>query len=158
MRNFYRDERGLIHEPQTQVGIDEAESRGWELLSDEESEAIITPGKPQQSLDDFKDELRPLRDKLVVRVVDIGSAAAALASIYERQGLTSEVTEQEAIAMEAFHPTEGIRRRLLDITDDPALNAATTREERETAVLAYYGAIVGSVSAPFRSAFKEMDA
>lgn len=128
------------------------------LMSESEVGAHLNPPRVEQSLDDFKDELRPLRDKLVVRVVDIGSAASALSSIYARQGLESEADAQESIAMEAFHPTEGLRRRLLDITDDAELNSATTREERETAVLAYYGAIVGSASEPFRSAFKEMDA
>lgn len=103
-----------------------------------------------ESVDSFiilgfvKGEIRVLRDKFLSRVADIGAAAF--------------VNGNTSLANEVFLEPEGVRRKLLDITDDPALNAATTREDMEAAVLAYYAEIVANVSPELRGAFKELDA
>lgn len=90
-----------------------------------------------------KIELRPLRDKILQKVVDIGTAAMA--------------TGNTALKEEVFLQPNGVRQRLLDITDDPSLNAATTREDMEASVIAYYAAIVSTVSPELRGAFKDLE-
>lgn len=128
-----------------EIQVHEGMAKGLQELTEAEKQAHLNPDIPvQQFLDAAKNELRPLRDKFLSRVADIGAAAFA-------NGNTS-------LSNEVFSEPNGVRRKLLDITDDPALNAATTREDMEAAVLAYYADIVGSVSPELRGAFKELDA
>lgn len=126
------------------------------LMSEQASEKLIVPdGKgfpisvdPPQTdavklLENFKISLRSLRDIFLSRVADIGTAAFAM--------------NATSLSNEVFSDPGGVRRKLLDITDDPALNSATTLEEMEAAVLAYYEGIVANVSPELRGAFKELE-
>lgn len=122
------------------------QSNGKVIAVNEHDELVAIPKTMppvSELLIKFKNELRPLRNQILVDVVQIALVEKALGN--------------DSIADEVIRPGTGVRDRLRDITDDPALNAAQTREEMEAAVLAYYAAVVATVSPTLRAAFKDLD-
>lgn len=143
MKDKYFFKEGVVY-AFSQLQIAEGMAQGLQELTGQERNSHLNPVVPvAQLLDAAKNELRPLRDKFLSRVADIGAAAFA--------------TGHAELANEVFAEPGGVRRKLLDITDDPALNAATTREDMEAAVLTYYAGIVSTVSPELRGAFKELE-
>ena len=62
----------------------------------------------------------------------------------------AERSGNDALALEA----DALAEQLLDITDDPALNAATTYESMQAAGIAAYRRIAGNSSPALASVFK----
>ena len=106
-------------------------------------ELVFSEIDVSEVLNQVKADLRPMRNALLTSVVQIALVARDIGD--------------NSLANEVLAPSTGVRDRLLNITDDPVLNAAKTREEMEAAVLAYYAAIVVSVSPQLRIAFKDLD-
>ncbi|MBP9942252.1 MAG: hypothetical protein KBF33_12810 [Comamonas sp.] len=65
--------------------------------------------------------------------------------------LAEQITSAESLAAEA----DALAQALLDITDDPALNAAQTLEDMQAAGVAAYRAIAVTASAELAVVFKE---
>lgn len=97
----------------------------------------------EQMLSVAKNDLRPLRDKILGNLEGIA--------------LRAYVHGQQTLVDEVYAEPDGPHRRLLDITDDSALNAATNRDDMDAAVQSYYSSLVASVSPELRLAFKGLD-
>lgn len=121
-----------------------------ELLSDQSRGKVIAPdanGRPVSInqpagggtiLESVKKELRFMRAPMLDALTGIAGRAA-------RAG-------NDALALEA----DALAEQLLDITDDPALNAATTYEAMQAAGIAAYRRIAGNSSPGLASVFKEI--
>lgn len=121
--------------------IAEAEASGKVISSDNDGFPIaIDPNPPATSelLERAKDELRAMRQPMLDAVTGIGWRA-------DRSG-------NSALADEAVQVTQ----KLLDITDDQAMNAASTIEEMRQAGIAAYRRIATSASAELAKVFKEI--
>lgn len=94
---------------------------------------------PRALLDSVKSEMRDMRRGMLDAVTGIGFRAT--------------VVGNAELAQEAAQ----VSQQLLDITDDPALNAAQTYDDMRAAGMAAYRRIADSVSPGLRSAFKELE-
>lgn len=120
----------------------QGQSLGKRIVADERGYpiAIDPPATPTaELLERAKEELRAVRRDMLDAVTGIGFRA--------------NVSGNTALAQEAAQ----VSQMLLDITDDPALNAAQTHEGMRIAGLAAYRRIADSVSADLRSAFKDIE-
>lgn len=101
---------------------------------------IVTAKQPSvaEMLEAAKDALRSPRQKML-------DALSGIAGRAERAGNTSLALESDALA-----------EQLLDITDDAALNAATTYEEMQAAGVAAYKRIAATAGAELAVVFKEI--
>lgn len=118
------------------------QSRGKEISvgSDGMPVAIDRPFAPVAELLELaKSELRTLRRDMLDAVTGIGFRANVLGNTV----LAQEATQ--------------VSQQLLDITDDPALNAAQTYDEMRASGMAAYHRIADSVSPGLRSAFKNLE-
>lgn len=122
-----------------------------ELLAGERAGKIISPDvqgmpvlldHPQESIESAliraKNELRALRIQMLDAATGIGFRAS--------------VAGNTALAQEAAQ----VSQRLLDITDDPDLNAAQTYDDMRAAGMAAYRRIASGASAELASVFKEI--
>lgn len=110
-----------------------ADARGFPMLQD-------TPPFPVHVLlANANGELRTMRRDMLDAITGIGFRA--------------NVAGNTALAQEAAQ----VSQQLLDITDDPALNAAQTYDDMRAAGMAAYRRIADSVSPDLRSAFKELE-
>lgn len=114
-------------------------SEGRILTSDDSGRPITISNQVSQTdlLNQVKEDVRLRRVRMLDAVTGIGFEAF--------------MSGDEALAKEAC----GIRSSLLDITDDPALNAAQTYEEMRAAGVAAYRRIAAGASPEFAATFKE---
>lgn len=118
-------------------------TRGSKLSSDESGNPIlidveIDTGTIDSLLARAKKELRTMRAPMLDALTGIAGRAA-------RSG-------NEALAIEA----DMLSEQLLDITDDPALNAATDYESMQAAGVAAYKRIAASASNDLKIVFREI--
>lgn len=124
--------------------IAEGAAENLQELTEAEKQALLNPPIDIEKVrEEVKAQARALRNPILTEVVQIALVA-------RDQG-------NDALANEVLTPETGVRDRLRDITDDPALNAAATREEMEQAVVLYWRALVGAVSPELRNAFKALE-
>lgn len=99
---------------------------------------VSPPGTVAEILEIAKDELRELRKPMLDAVNGIGWRAS--------------MTGNTTLANEAV----ALSQALLDITADPALNAATTYEEMRVAGVAAYKRIAATASPELTIVFREI--
>lgn len=99
---------------------------------------VSPPGTAAEILEIAKDELRELRKPMLDAVNGIGWRAS--------------MTGNTTLANEAVV----LSQALLDITTDPALNAATTYEEMRVAGVAAYKRIAATASPELAIVFREI--
>lgn len=117
------------------------ELSGKQVVADEHgnpSEFVSPPISVNVLLEGVKSALRKPRAEMLDALSGIAGRAA-------RAGNTALAAEADALA-----------QALLDITDDPALNAAPTLEDMQAAAVAAYRAIAAGASAELASVFKEI--
>jgi hypothetical protein len=117
------------------------EAKGRKIVADVDGApiAIDKPATPREEiLDRAKNELRAMRAPMLDALTGIAGRAV-------RAG-------NDALASEA----DSLAEQLLDITDDPALNAATTYEAMQSAGVDAYRAIAATASPALASVFKEI--
>ena len=127
-----REEYDLLMQGQSEGKVIAADENGYPVLQD------VPPIPADVLLSSAKDELRTMRRDMLDAVTGIGFRAS--------------VAGNAALAQEAAQ----VSQQLLDITDDPALNAAQTYDDMRAAGMAAYRLIANSVSADLRSAFNEL--
>lgn len=110
---------------------------GMTPISKQEAMESVQP-TTQYILEEEKAELRTLRAPMLDALSGIAGRAA-------RSGNDGLATEADALA-----------EQLLGITDDAALNAATTHEAIQAAGMAAYRRIASGASAELASVFKEI--
>jgi hypothetical protein len=122
----------------------------WDAEASEQRERAMTAeetadfqarlaGQEKLLMDDYLAEVRSLRERILIRLGGIATAAIA----------TSDQATIDAYLL--------ARQRLLDITKLPAAVAATTKADLETAIKAEYLDIVASVTASLKTAFDQVD-
>ena len=133
------DPAGRFHESLKWVLCSAVVQAGYRY-ADGKFSAPPEPEKPTQAalLALAKTELRTIRAPMLDALTGIAGRAV-------RAG-------NDALAAEA----DALAELLLEITDDPALNAATTYEEMQAAGVAAYKRIAGSVSQELKVVFREI--
>ena len=129
-----------ITSEQRAKAIDDASKPGFKLGSDENRMPVAVPAETEslgKLLDMVKTEMRIQRAPMLDAVTGIGWEAS-------EAGDAALVAEARAI-----------RLALLDITDDQALNAATTLDAMRAAGVLAYRRIAAGASAAFAATFKE---
>ena len=126
----YDEDQGDLYQERVQNGHKPASLLEVEQLTPKPSIAEL--------LERVKTNLRSLRAPMLDALAGIAGRAA-------RAG-------DDALALEA----DALAEQLLDITDDPALNAATTYEAMQAAGIAAYRRIAGNSSPALASVFKEI--
>lgn len=119
----------------------EGQSQGKRMVANDRGFpiAIDPPTTPfAELLERAKAELRTMRAPMLDALTGIAGRAV-------RAG-------NDALAAEA----DALAELLMEITDDPALNAATTYEEMQAAGVAAYKRIAGSVSQELKVVFREI--
>lgn len=121
------------------IECDASVQQGW-LASGGEYEPPQKPSEPtpQDFLAIAKDSLRTMRSPMLDALTGIAGRAA-------RAGNDALASEADALA-----------EQLLDITDDAALNAATTYEAMQAAGVAAYKRMAASSSPELASVFREI--
>lgn len=108
----------------------------YTLITDEEAEAL-RPTKPWSS-DPLLNRARSIREECLNRLAGIGLIALA-------DGDSATV-----------YAVKTARQSLLDITDLPAVKAATNDDELTVAITAAYADIVAACAVGLRSVFKDV--
>lgn len=119
------------------------EAKGRKIVADVGGApiAIDKPATPREEiLDRAKNDLRAMRAPMLDALTGIAGRAV-------RAG-------NDALASEA----DSLAEQLLDITDDPALNAATTYEAMQSAGVDAFRAIAATASLEIKTVFRELDA
>lgn len=110
------------------------------LQADQDGQPVVVqiPVDVQALLRQTKNEIRTTRAPMLDDLTGIAGRA-------QRAGSTTLAAEADALA-----------EALLDITDDPALNAAQTLQDMQAAGVAAYRAIAATASAELAVVFKEI--
>lgn len=127
------EKHAALFDGQSQGKLIVADERGYPIAIDPPAAQVL------DLLERAKAEMRAMRRDMLDAVTGIGFRA--------------NVAGNTTLAQEAAT----VSQQLLDITDDPELNAAQTYEEMRAAGLSAYRRIADSVSADLRSAFKELE-
>ncbi|WP_174862684.1 hypothetical protein [Comamonas jiangduensis] len=118
-----------------------AQSSGAEIISDPQGMPVIR----ENASVDLSVLLHGVKTELRAKRMPLLDALTGIAGRSQRAGNTALATEADALAV-----------ALLDITDDPALNAAQTLEDMQAAGVAAYRAIASTASAELAVVFKEI--
>lgn len=135
------DDSSVWVEKKVFIDIQNQLSNGARLDCDENGYPIaINPPAISTAavLESVKSQMRTQRAPMLDALTGIAGRA-------QRGGNTALAAEADALA-----------QALLDITDDPALNAAQTLEDMQAAGVAAYRAIASTASAELSSVFKEI--
>lgn len=144
-------------------------SNGKIISADENYYPVaIDPPSPLVSvlLERVKSQLRTQRTPMLDALAGIAGRESrkaarlrqeqAQALAQENEQLAPELGEQAAAAEALVAEADSLVLALLDITDDPALNAATTLQDMQAAGVAAYRAIASTASAELAVVFKEI--
>lgn len=163
-RLFFKDVNVVALSP---LQISEGLADGLQELTPEEIEAHLNPPIDIPKLLGFvKTQMRTTRAHMLDALTGIAGRESRTAACRRQEQaqalaqdnvqLAQEFGEQAAVAENLVVEADSLAVALLDITDDPALNAAQTLQDMQAAGVAAYRAIAATASAELAVVFKEI--